>query len=380
MKKIFKFFFIFLIFFSIDLLSVEIFKKDDITLNFGFKGVLWFQSFEDGSPDAKHWSKDFSLRQFRLYTNGKINNLISFGTNLDFNNLGKINGEEKTSISTSVTDSFINFSFSEKLQLITGKYRAPFSRFSLTDTYGGWVLPHGPFAASTSLLSSSNDYRHFGMTLWGFLNKKFRYNFGLSSGIPKELKDKGGDNSGSGDLQYTGRIEFTPIGEDKGYVHSNQWLGKKSKYLSFGFGYTFLRYQNKENETFYNSNYKAMVFDLYGEYPLSSGFLIFESGFYIYDRDTLSNSEIKTYFIQLGYIYKKIQPVIKIEKYRPDGIENDTKSYAFGINYYIKEHNAKIMFEYLNVENEENARIFLLSNEESGKDKSSITLGINLQI
>lgn len=70
----------------------------------------------------------------------------------------------------------------------------------------------------------------------------------------------------------------------------------------------------------------------------------------------------------------------KFWDWKRDGDENDSKVLAVGFNYYIKEHNAKIMFELLSIKNEANARLFLLGDEEAGKDKKALTVAFQIQI
>jgi phosphate-selective porin len=89
------------------------------------------------------------------------------------------------------------------------------------------------------------------------------------------------------------------------------------------------------------------------------------------------------FFVLAGFLLPgslgpgRLQPVVKVEKIESDGVDNDTSSWAGGLNYYLKDHNAKVMAEYLRVNNEQNANTF---SGTAGKDRDAITLVLSFGI
>lgn len=382
MKKTLTFLFVSFLFigFASQSNAIEVYKKGDTVLNLGFKGQLWFQSVEDAAPNGTNRSTDFAVKQFRLYTGGQVTQLVKFGGNIDFNDFGDVDGK-KGSVSATLTDGWIGFNFAPEFQVMAGKFRAPFSRWALTDSYTGYPVPHSPFAAPASFVTNAGSYRQIGLTAWGMIGNKFRYNIGVADREPTGL---GGENDPKDRLQYLFRVEFSPIGEDKAYVHSGQWLGKKKELVTLGAGYTTKKYDRIVGAGEDVRTYNAWTVDAYAEFPLPGGSAITgEAAYYLYDKDTPSNPKIKAYYIQAGYLISgkigpgQLQPVARFEEYKPDGADNDTKSWALGLNYYLKGHDAKVMLEYLKVDNQKNASIYSGS---AGKDRDAITLAIQFQI
>lgn len=359
--------------------AVEVFQKDEVRLNMGFKGQIWGQAVEDSAPNGEDWSKDFAIKQIRIYAGGTLMEGVKFGTNIDFNNVGFVDGK-KGSADSSLTDGFLAFDAVPAFQVMVGKFRAPFSRYALTDSYTSYPLPHAPFAADAKLASGAGGYRMAGLAVWGMLGSKFRYNLGVADGPPEGLN---GENDLKDSLQYLARVEVSPIGEDKGYVHVNQWLGKK-KIVTIGAGYTAKRYDRLTGAAVDDVTYKAWTVDGYAEFPLAAESAITaEAAYYLYDRDTPLDPEIKAYFVQTGLLLPgslgpgKLQPVVKVEQIKKDGVDNDTSSWAGGFNYYLKDHNAKVMVEYLRVNNEQNASTF---SGTAGKDRDAVTLVLSFGI
>ncbi len=378
MRKIVTFLLVFSLFINfVTQTNAQIYKKDDVVLNFGFKGQLWIQSVKDAAPKGR--SIDFAVKQLRLYTTGQVTKLVRFGAIMDYNDIGNVDGKEVTSRFT-LTDGWIGFYFAPEFQLMVGKFRAPFSRLSLTDTYTGFPFPRSPFSAPGGLVTYTGDYRQIGLTAWGIIGNKLRYNIGVSDREPLGL---GGENDPKDTPQYLLRVEFSPIGEDKAYVHVDQYLGKK-ELVTLGVGYTTKRYDIIKGASENVCTYKAFTVDAYAEIPFIGGSAIIgEAAYFLYDKGTSQDPKIRSYFIQAGYLLPgkigpgQIQLTARLEEYKPDGIDNNTKSWALGLNYYLKGHDAKVMLEYLKVDNQRNASIY---SGQPGKGRDAITLLVQFQI
>ncbi|MEJ2683174.1 MAG: porin [Candidatus Sulfobium sp.] len=343
--------FFFLLVFSVIVLgltaqayAIQVYNQNDTKVSLGFKTKIWFQSIEDAAPNGHARSNDFSLRQGRFYLKGQYTKTIKFGANFDWNNIA-------------------------------------FSRYSLTPSYTAFLFPHHPFSANGKLLTESGDYRQLGVTAWGFFGKRFRYNVGVASGVPKALS---GGNDSSDSLLYSARAEYTVLGLDKkGYLHGNEWVGKRGKLLTFGAGYLSKRYDMSPDTVTHNVTYSAWTADSYFEYPVGEGSIAAEAAYYDYDQDTPENPKIKAWYAQMGYLIPgrigpgQLEPGFRYDSYKPDGDQTGTTAWSVGLNYYIKGNNAKVQIEYMNVNNDAHAKLFSGAN---GKDTDALTVQLILVI
>jgi Phosphate-selective porin O and P len=380
--------FFFLLVFSVIVLgltaqayAIQVYNQNDTKVSLGFKTKIWFQSIEDAAPNGHARSNDFSLRQGRFYLKGQYTKTIKFGANFDWNKLGTVDGKSNTTVTTAVTDAWVGFDFIPQLNFMTGKYRIAFSRYSLTPSYTAFLFPHHPFSANGKLLTESGDYRQLGVTAWGFFGKRFRYNVGVASGVPKALS---GGNDSSDSLLYSARAEYTVLGLDKkGYLHGNEWVGKRGKLLTFGAGYLSKRYDMSPDTVTHNVTYSAWTADSYFEYPVGEGSIAAEAAYYDYDQDTPENPKIKAWYAQMGYLIPgrigpgQLEPGFRYDSYKPDGDQTGTTAWSVGLNYYIKGNNAKVQIEYMNVNNDAHAKLFSGAN---GKDTDALTVQLILVI
>ena len=353
--------------------ALPVYKEGEVSLDVDLEGQFWAQSVQDAAPSGEDWSKDFAVKQLRLNAKGTITNIIKFGMNIDFNDFGDVDGK-KGAANTTLTDAFVDFDFSTSAQLQAGKFRAPFSRYSLNDTYTAYPMPHAPFAADANLVSGWPSYRMTGVAGWGVVAETFRYNLAVADGTPSGLN---GENDARDSLQYFARAEVNLVGEDKGYVHTDEWLGKK-KLVTLGAGYTTKRYDRLTGPGFSDATYSAWTADLYAEFPTGGGSAVVgEAGYYDYDKDTVVNPRSKAWYVEAGFLLPgtigpgQLQPVGKYEKIRRDGADADTSSWAAGLDYYVKGHNAKVMLEYLSVRNQAKADTF---SGTGGKNRDAVTL------
>jgi hypothetical protein len=359
--------------------AIEVYRKGDVSLDLGIAGQLWAQSVQDAAPSGEDWSKDFAVKQLRLNAKGMIMDWLKFGVNNDFNDFGDVDGEKGAAQST-LSDAFLDFDFSPGFQLQAGKFRAPFSRYSLNDSYTAYPLPHAPFAADAKLASGSSGYRMIGVTGWGEVGDRLRYNIAFADGTPAGLN---GENDSRDSLQYIARAEFNLAGEDKGYVHSRTWVGEK-RLVTIGAGYTTKRYDRMPGAGFSDGTYAAWTVDGFAELPMTEGSAVTaEAGYYHYDKDTIVAPESKAWYVQAAYLLPgklglgQLQPVVKYEEIKRDDVDADTTSWAAGLNYYFKGHSAKMMLEYLSVRNQANADTF---SSATGKDRDAVTLVVSFML
>lgn len=363
--------------------AVEVYRQGGKEVSIGLKLKVWYQSIKDAAPNGEDRSNDFSLRAGCLYLKGRYNKAITFGSEFDWLNLGTVDGVEHSSATTAVHEAWVGLGFMPQLNFMAGKYRAAFSRYSLTSSSTAFLFPHDPFSAGAGLVSSSKDYRQIGVTAWGFLWRRLRYDAGVASGVPAQLK---AGNASYGSLQYIFRTEYTPVGIDKDYTHGNEWLGKRGKLLTLGAGFTTKRY-NIATRGFDNATYSAWTVDEYSEYPVGKGSIATEASYSYYNFDNPANPNVQAWYAQAGYLLPgrigpgQLQPAVRFDTYRPKGRETATKAWSAGLNYYIAGHNAVVQIEYLNISNEANASQNLgVFSGLKGKDTDAVTVQFSLII
>lgn len=344
--------------------------------NFGVKSLFWTQLSEDAAPDGESYSLDFPLRQARIYMTGQVTKLLKFGTNFDFG-VGKWDGGIRTHDGL-VRDFLMNLDVINEFKVQGGLYRIPFSRESLTDTYQ-FILVHGPFSAGGNQ-ATTGDYRHLGLTAWGNIaGGLVQYRLGAYDGdlrtaqmIENDLKDS---------PQLVARLSVSILDKENGYVYPQTYLGKK-RIATLGFGYTFKKYDSAPKEAVAETTYNAVTFDGFAEYPVAGGALTGEAAYFNCDRGDVKDPKTKAFYIIAGYLLPwKIgigQPGVaaRYEYSNRDGTitGGDFKAWAFGLNYYIQEHNAKGMLEYQKKDYDAEG-----NNPRTDKDYADLTLQLQIQ-
>ena len=318
MKKLFLFLLLFVIAgpASVSLAAVGVYKEGDVSLDVDVQGQIWGQTVQDAAPSGSDWSKDFAVKQLRLNAKGSITDWLKFGVNNDFNDFGEVDGKKGAAEST-LTDAFLTFDSGPGFKLNAGKFRAPFSRYAVNDSYTTYPLPHAPFAADSKLASGSPAYRMTGAAGWGIIADRVRYNLAIADGTPAGLN---GENDSRDSLHYIARAEVNLVGEDKNYVHTNEWIGEK-RLVTAGAGYTTKRYDRQVGVGFSDATYSAWTVDVFAELPLAGGSAVTaETAYYDYDKDTAANPRSKAWYVQAGFLFPgklgpgRLQPVGKYEK------------------------------------------------------------------
>lgn len=365
--------------------AIVAYNRGGKELKLGLRALIWYQAIQAAAPNGST-SNGFALRQARIYMAGRYSKTISFGTHFDWNKVGSVDGKTSSSASTSLTDAFLGFNFMPQLKFMTGQYRIAFSRYSLTATTSAHLFPHNPFAASPALLTSTGNFRQTGVTAWGFLGKRLRYNLGIASGLPQTFKT-GSDSSDS--LLYSARAEYTLLGLAKeGYLHKNEWNGKRGKFATVGAGFLTKKYSTTAAAPFHNATYSAWTMDEYSEYPIAGGSIATEAAYYYYNFDNRLDPNVQSWFAQAGYLLPgkigpgRLEPGVRYDTYRLEGVAGaTTKVWTAGLNYYIYGNNVKWSLEWLNISNgagaSQNLAVF---SGIKGKDTNAVTVQLQFMI
>ena len=275
--------------------AVDLKIDEDTYAKFGMKAQIWVQYLEDAAPNGTDNAVDISAKQARLYFAGQINNLVKFGANYDF---AKGNSDTKTTgiygeegERTGINDAFITLDFAKEAKVMTGIYRMAVSRVALQDSYT-YLLPHSPAVAAGSTLSSMNNYRDAGVTLWGDLaDGMFRYNVGLwdgsyaPAGVNLDLSNRflgaTATASSKDTMGKSARLVMNFMDPEKGYTNSCCYLGK-GKVANIGVGYLT---QDYDDAAAAKHTYTVTTVDAY----YGVGDLTTEAAYFMYDKDIAGN-------------------------------------------------------------------------------------------
>jgi hypothetical protein len=355
--------------------GAELKISDETNAKFGFKGQIWAQSLDKAAADGTSSATDFDIRQLRLYGSGQIVPLVKFAFNIDAEKGFRDGSRTAKSVDTNITDANMTLDFSPQAKVNVGIFRTPFSRMAVTDSYTAYVFPHSPEIAGGGYVGGLGNFRNAGLTLWGDASGgMIKYGAGLFEG---DLVPGAGSVPLDDAPFYSLRAAFCPLEPQKGYVFTQQYIGKaKNPVLTVGAGLLSAKYRTAPAATTHNT-YSAWTADIYTEIPLDSGSLTVEVAYFDYNRG-ITNGKTNGYYAQAAYLIGgNIQPAIGYESSDREtdviGGEDFTKLTA-GINYYIKGHDAKINLEYASKDFKNGG-----TTVRTNKDFADITLALQFQ-
>ncbi len=198
----------------------------------------------------------FGIDGARITLKGQIGGIVYFGSNIDTNTKG---GESDSLFREKVTDAFFGLKFADAFRIQAGLFRVPFSRVSLTTSYG-YIVPTGYNETNLfNVLGTDGKFRDGQLVIWGnvaggLLKYHLAYGNGsVANNAPKNV--------------IGARIQFTPtmlgFKPEKGYVMKDSYLGKKNV-LSIGVGYQSeevggQQQTNLAADLFWEQNFGAVV-------------------------------------------------------------------------------------------------------------------------
>lgn len=313
-------------------------KESKMTLG----GFLHLQSEFGDSPDGRFNGIEdrFLLRRARVNIQGAFLEHFDYKAEIDF---GANSLSEQTGSRGAVTDFFLNWNRYEFANLKAGQYK----------THFGWEQILSDTKLLTIERSLPNDRltdgRQIGTSVTGaILDKRVSYAIGMFNGT--SVNNSFNDND---HFMYTARIQGTVLKTDdqKWPVEWNMGInGLSSKdggaggtITKSGFGFTGNNFSGDRNAWGVDTQVKVGPFDIQAEYLRNR----FEP-----DNGTPANGfEADGWYLLGGYyvLPKYLQAVVKFEGFDPDKGEagNATEVWTFGLNYYVKGDDLKLMANYL---------------------------------
>lgn len=343
---------------------LEVYRKDDITLNAGWWGQVWGQSVSDMDTDGDgafdDSLNDILVRRSYFYLSGNVTPELSFFMHYAGDKLGMDEGPDDSGkglgTGLALRDAWVSYKvLGNDLMLQAGRMYIPFTRnYGTTSTKSLLTtdLNWGQGGHRSTIFYPSNVGRDDALTLWGnVLNDKLQYRFMLGDG--EESKAKNHDDT----LRYAGRVSYSVFEPETKWFNAGTYRGTK-QVLAFGLG------MDSQNDLILNGkeeNYFGWTADVFYEQPLAGGDALTLTGSYI----DVSNSVNAISFTQFAsgddgsimafkagyYLGTRIgpgnlQPFGHYQLISSDESgRDDTQVYGVGMNYYLKGAANKITLE-----------------------------------
>lgn len=317
---------------------------DDASITIGAGTRVSVRS-TDGDTDA-------FLETARLYFGGQLNKVVGFTLNTEIESQGGIfpylPGDPD---GITILDAVARFEFNDYFNIWAGRMVLPNDRANLDGPYylGIWDYP------IASAFPSEFNGRDTGVTVWGQTGGgKFKYYAGAFEGCSdgNPCRTSATDND---DLYYVGRLSYNFWDPESGYFVSSDYFGKK-EILSIGVS---ANYQNNATGTALDpgSYFGWSIDGLMQKKVFGANVLTFEGSYFNYDTDNKVSPLIdgNGYFVLASYLIDydfgpgRFQPVIRYEELNITG-GDDISRLQTGVNYIIREHDAKLSFLYSKTE------------------------------
>ncbi len=311
-----------------------------------------FTALEDGAPDGRSISKDFSLDNMRLYVSSKVtdNILFRFNTEVFATDSG---GSPTNSKDVRVLDAYASIKFNDMLNFWIGHQLAPMDRSGLDGPFYLNVYDF-PFAQAYPMHYSGQ--RDNGATVFGDIaGGKVRYAVGAFEGR------QGGPNV-EDELLYAGRLTINFLEPDLAldYWTTSSYYGEKDV---LALGLVFWHQQDGAGSSAaVAGDFTAWNVDLLFEKNLGYGVLNLEGAYYNYDLHGVTDDGVgaffpladgNSYFALASFMFPqeigwgRIQPFTRFQsfnRHKGDGtVREDTHSrLELGVNYIMKGQNGKL--------------------------------------
>jgi hypothetical protein len=315
---------------------------EDKSISLGLGMRTSFQSVENGSPDGKHRSADFSLNSTRIYAGGSLSKYVK----------GTVNTEIDGGDRVRVIDAIAQFEFMDEFNVWVGRMLPPSDRANLDGPYyeNAWDYPD--ISNYPNRLVGRDD----GLTVWGkVMDKKLLYAFGVFQGSNRSAAL----SNHAGNPLFAGRLQFAflePEGAPAYYTGSTYYGSSKILTLAFAG-----MYQNNGVGTAARAhNYESWNIDLLFEYPLEgAGTVTVEGAYYNYNtgKDAVlellgSPGDGKAYLATGAFMFPEkvgwgfVQPFVRYQHAKSDTFGTKGSRLDVGVNYVISGPNLRISAVY----------------------------------
>ncbi len=345
-------------------MSMEIYKKDDVSLSAGWWGQAWYQYVEnmdtDGDLAYDDSLNDFLIRRSYFYLKGTVTPDLSFFVHFASDKVGmdEITNDSGKGLGSGIAlrDGWINYKIKgDDLMVQVGRMYVPFTRnYGTTSTKSMLTvdLDWGQGGLRSGIFYPSNIGRDDSITLWGnVLDDKLQYRFMVGDGEEDDAKNPD-DN-----MRYAGRLSYNFFDPETNWFNSGTYLGAKHV-LALGFGFDFHEDITVGGE---EDDYSAWTVDVHFDQPMAGGDNLTLAASYI-DVEHSANAISWTDWsagddgalvsLKAGYYFGSkigpgnLQPYAGYQNIDSDESgDDDTDIYSVGLNYFIKGAGNKITLD-----------------------------------
>lgn len=292
---------------------------------------------------------DFSIQRIRLLFKGKLSKHWRFFVGTLTNNYGR-NGNNN--IDAFIGDAMFEFFLNRQFRVNVGLLRPAFSRHSLFSGAKLNTIHQHSFFIKRAVADQQTKFipfRDMGIQIRGLLfNDRIDYRLAITDGL-----EPGG---GADNPRFTGRIGYNFFDAEPEYLLANNYLGKR-KVLTVGFSYDVQAGVGIPDEGVYHPEkdiYWALAGDVHADIPFGKQSVVADLSFYYYGKKLVLDPDLKSatpsgmipqpkgwgLVGELGYRYKKFNPLVSMEYFMPDNKDDSDKgkrmTLLYGFNYWIK--------------------------------------------
>lgn len=307
----------------------------------------WAQLKNNAAPNGKTVGSDFYIRRARFVFSGQVTSRITFFAESDIPNFGK--GGNFTP-SLYLQDAFISFKVVPEFFVDAGLIIVPFTHHSIQGAVSLNSLEYHSFLMRYPE-ASTKVWRDLGVQLRGLVfDERFQYRVGVFGGVRGKTNRTDVDGTRLPDLnangvpRFTAQLRYNVFDPESDFFFSGIHFNKK-KVLSFGIA---ADYQHKAVATGREvANYRALGVDAFLDWPVAEDMeAIFQANLVHYRQGELSPNSGTAFFVEGGFRWWKIEPVLGWDRFLSDTGAGDYQAFHFGLNGWIKEHAANVKADF----------------------------------
>ncbi len=310
--------------------------KEDVWMQIGFLGQMWFEAVQDNAGDNDEWSKDFYFRRARILGQGSVHKNVKFFFDTDVPNSGKKGNDDNDLI---LNDAFIDLQIMPEFNVAFGRILVPFSVENKASAALLLGIDYNTNVTKVPTFIDRAFWRDDGIEVRGILlDGLIDYRVGIFDGEGDVTRNK------DDDLRSTGLVMINFADAQPGWFYNMNSLGSL-KVLSLSAGYDYVGNSEVENG-------KAFNFGAHIEQPLGNGRIVGSATFYDYDGPNYG-FEGQAASVQAGYLMpcpfnegSYVQPVVRWQHLDYDSTDRKLDSFGIGMNYFLKGHNINFKAEY----------------------------------
>ncbi len=325
-------------------LAVNVFTRDEVSLNVGVLLHPQLQLTANGAPNGSYPGTDVYLRRLRLLVYGNATQRISFFLMTDSPNFGK-GGNYDTSLY--VQDAFVSFQLIDGLWVDGGLLLLPFSRHGMQ---GATALNSVDYHSGVIRYPTGSQkvWRDGGVQLRGaFLDKRLTFRAGAFRGSRPGTDARTPELpplNPEGAPRLAGTVRYALLGTDDGLFLSGLYFAERPV-VSVGVSAV---YQSKSVYGPHGvTDHLGLSADVFAEVPIAADQeLIFQGAYYHYRQGTGSAETGHGLLTELGYRYQWLEPVVGYDWFNGDARTADLRAFKAGLNFWIQKHTFNVKAEY----------------------------------